>query len=173
MRSGLRRAPLRPPRAETPQAFRRPVALLHRGGRLIAHSLAERPPPALALSYAPGPSWLDVSTKEGKKDKVELHGETLTRGVSELMYTAKQPLPPDRLDPFAISLKLPAGEEGESVRPRPSAVMTMVRRCGWRSPRSPLVRASCWSGSARGWPAVAAPPKASHRDRLSGFGVHV
>jgi hypothetical protein len=50
MRSGLRRAPLRAPRAEVPPALRRVVALLPRGGRLIAHSLAERPPPALALS---------------------------------------------------------------------------------------------------------------------------
>jgi hypothetical protein len=49
MRSG-RRTPLRAPRSEAPHAFRRPVAFLPRGGRLIAHSLAERPPPALALS---------------------------------------------------------------------------------------------------------------------------
>jgi uncharacterized protein YcnI len=72
-------------------------------------------PPSVP-SVTPGvhPLWA-VSTKEGKKDKVELHGETITRGVSEVTYTAKQPLPPDRLDSFAISLKLPAGEEGESV----------------------------------------------------------
>jgi hypothetical protein len=50
MGSGFRRAPLRAPRAEAPRAFSRPAALLPRGGRLIAHSLAERPPPALALS---------------------------------------------------------------------------------------------------------------------------
>jgi hypothetical protein len=50
MRSGLRRAPLRAPRAEAPPAFRRAAAFLPRGGRLIAHSLAERPPPALAAS---------------------------------------------------------------------------------------------------------------------------
>jgi periplasmic copper chaperone A len=60
------------------------------------------------------PLW-DVSTKEGKKDKVELHGETITKGVSEVTYTARRPLPPDRLDSFPSSLKLPAGEEGESV----------------------------------------------------------
>ena len=50
MRSGLRRAPLRAPRAQAPPALRRVVGLLPRGGRLIAHSLAERPPPTLALS---------------------------------------------------------------------------------------------------------------------------
>jgi hypothetical protein len=50
MRSGLRPTPLRAPRAEAPRGLRRPVAFLPRGGRLIAHSLAERPPPALALS---------------------------------------------------------------------------------------------------------------------------
>jgi hypothetical protein len=50
IRSGLRRGRLRAPRAEAPAAFRRAVALLPRGGRLIAHSLAERPPPVLATS---------------------------------------------------------------------------------------------------------------------------
>jgi hypothetical protein len=50
MRSGLRRAPLRAPRGEKPGAARPPAASLPRGGRLIAHSLAERPPPLLASS---------------------------------------------------------------------------------------------------------------------------
>jgi hypothetical protein len=50
MGSGLRRARLRAPRAEAPPALRRVVAFLPRGGRLIAHSLAERPPPTLAPS---------------------------------------------------------------------------------------------------------------------------
>jgi periplasmic copper chaperone A len=72
-------------------------------------------PPSVP-SVTPGvhPLW-DVSTKEGKKERVELHGETITRGVSEVTYTAKRPLPPDRLDSFPISLKLPASEEGESI----------------------------------------------------------
>jgi uncharacterized protein YcnI len=72
------------------------------------------PPSVPSVTPSVHPLW-DVTTKEGKKDKVELHGETITRGVSEVTYTAKQPLPPDRLDSFAISLKFPAGEEGESV----------------------------------------------------------
>jgi hypothetical protein len=50
MRCGLRRAPLRAPHAKAPAALRRAVAFLPRGGRLIAHSLAQRPPPALVLS---------------------------------------------------------------------------------------------------------------------------
>jgi hypothetical protein len=50
MGSAFRRPPLRAPRAEAPPALRSAVALLPRGGRLIAHSLAERPPPALASS---------------------------------------------------------------------------------------------------------------------------
>lgn len=50
LRSGLRRTPLRAPLAETPPAARRLRAALPRGGRLIAHSLAERPPPALVAS---------------------------------------------------------------------------------------------------------------------------
>jgi hypothetical protein len=50
MRSGFRRARRVPPRAAAPAARRRLAAALPRGGRLIAHSLAERPPPALAAS---------------------------------------------------------------------------------------------------------------------------
>jgi hypothetical protein len=50
IRSGLRPARRRPPRTAAPPARRRPMALFPRGGRLIAHSLAERPPPALAAS---------------------------------------------------------------------------------------------------------------------------
>jgi hypothetical protein len=50
MRSGLRRARRLPPRAAKPLAGRRPAAALPRGGRLIAQSLAERGPPALAAS---------------------------------------------------------------------------------------------------------------------------
>jgi hypothetical protein len=50
VRAGLGRAPLRGPRAETPPASRRLRASLPRGGRLIAHSLAERPPPAVLAS---------------------------------------------------------------------------------------------------------------------------
>jgi hypothetical protein len=50
MRSGLRRERLLPPRSVAAPAARRAVAAFPRGGRLIAQSLAERPPPALALS---------------------------------------------------------------------------------------------------------------------------
>ena len=60
------------------------------------------------------PLWT-VKTKEGKKNPVEMHGEKITEGVSEVIYTAKQPLPADRLDFFSISLKMPAGKEGTSV----------------------------------------------------------
>jgi periplasmic copper chaperone A len=89
----------------------------------VGHGCEESPttqvriqvPPSVP-SVTPGvhPLW-NVSTKEGKKDKVELHGETITRGVSEVTYTAKKPLAPDRLDLLTMSIKLPAGEEGESV----------------------------------------------------------
>ena len=72
------------------------------------------PPSVPSATPAVHPLW-DVATKEGKKDKVELHGETITRGVSDVTYKAKQPLPPDRLDSLTLSVKLPAGEEGESV----------------------------------------------------------
>jgi uncharacterized protein YcnI len=72
------------------------------------------PPSVPSVTPAVHPLW-DLATKEGKKDKVELHGETITRGVSEVVYTAKEPLPADRLDLLTMSVKLPAGEEGETV----------------------------------------------------------
>jgi hypothetical protein len=48
MRSGVRHGRRVPPRGTVPAAGRRLVASLPRGGRLIAHSLAERPPPLLS-----------------------------------------------------------------------------------------------------------------------------
>jgi periplasmic copper chaperone A len=62
------------------------------------------------------PGW-EVTTKEGPKDSVELHGETVTRGVSEVVWTATEadPLPDGRLDLFGMSVKLPAGEAGDAV----------------------------------------------------------
>jgi periplasmic copper chaperone A len=61
------------------------------------------------------PGW-SLETKEGPKEEVELHGETVTEGVSEVIWTAEDaPLPAHYLDRFAISVKLPAGEEGETV----------------------------------------------------------
>jgi periplasmic copper chaperone A len=72
------------------------------------------PPSVPSVTPAVHPLWT-VATKQGKKDEVELHGEKITRGVSEVIYTAKQPLPPDRLDSLPISMKFPAGDEGDSV----------------------------------------------------------
>jgi len=62
------------------------------------------------------PGW-EVTTKEGPKDAVELHGETVSRGVKEVVWTATDadPLPSDRLDVFGMSVKLPAGEPGDPV----------------------------------------------------------
>ena len=89
----------------------------------VGHGCEESPTTQLRIKVPPSvpsatpgvhPLW-DVATQEGKKDKVELHGETITRGVSEVTFTAKQPLPPDRLDSVRLSVKLPAGQEGESV----------------------------------------------------------
>jgi periplasmic copper chaperone A len=62
------------------------------------------------------PGW-EVTTKEGPKEAVELHGETVTRGVKEVVWTATEaePLPSDRLDLFGMSVKLPAGKAGDPV----------------------------------------------------------
>lgn len=62
------------------------------------------------------PGW-EITTKEGPKDPVELHGETVERGISEVVWTATdaEPLPDGRLDLFGMSVKLPAGEAGDPV----------------------------------------------------------
>ncbi|HYI99213.1 MAG TPA: YcnI family protein [Thermoleophilaceae bacterium] len=59
----------------------------------------------------------EVTTEEGPKDAVELHGERVTRGVSEVTWTARDagPLPDGRLDVFGMSVKLPAGRAGDRV----------------------------------------------------------
>lgn len=62
------------------------------------------------------PGWA-VSTQDGPKDAVELHGETVTSGVKEVVWTAADagPLPDGRLDIFGMSVKLPAGKAGDPV----------------------------------------------------------
>jgi periplasmic copper chaperone A len=72
------------------------------------------PPSVPSVTPGRNPFW-NLQTKEGPKDEVELHGETITRGVSEVTYTAKTPLPPHELDVLTLSLKLPAGEAGDVV----------------------------------------------------------
>jgi periplasmic copper chaperone A len=60
------------------------------------------------------PGW-SIETKTGPKEEVELHGETINEGVSEVIWTAEDaPLPDHYLDVFGMSVKLPAGE-GETV----------------------------------------------------------
>jgi uncharacterized protein YcnI len=77
------------------------------------------------------PGW-DVTTKEGPKDPVELHGERVTRGVSEVAWTAggAGPLPDGRLDVFGMSVKLPAGEAGEAVH-FPTVQECVKGQTGW------------------------------------------
>lgn len=62
------------------------------------------------------PGW-ELTTEDGPKDAVELHGETVTRGVKEVVWTAADagPLPDGRLDLFGMSVKLPAGKAGDPV----------------------------------------------------------
>jgi periplasmic copper chaperone A len=72
------------------------------------------PPSVPTATPSVHPLW-DVATKEGRKDPVELHGEKITSGVSEVTYTAKEPLPDERLAQFPISVRLPAGKEGDVV----------------------------------------------------------
>jgi uncharacterized protein YcnI len=54
-----------------------------------------------------------ISTKEGPKDKTELFDETITKGVSEVTWTATgEPLPDHQLQRFGAELKLPNTEGG-------------------------------------------------------------
>lgn len=57
------------------------------------------------------PLW-DLATKEGRKQRTEIHGETVTRGVSEVIWTARQPLPEGELEVLGMSVLMPdmAGE---------------------------------------------------------------
>lgn len=57
----------------------------------------------------------ELSTKEGPKDKTELFGETVTEGVSEITWTAKEPLPDAELDKLGVEMALPALDPGEVV----------------------------------------------------------
>jgi periplasmic copper chaperone A len=66
--------------------------------------------PETVPSVTPGrhPLWT-LRTKEGPKERVELFGETITEGVSEVIYTAKQPLADKQLDMFQMSVRMPKG----------------------------------------------------------------
>jgi len=77
------------------------------------------------------PGW-DVATKDGPKDAVELHGETVTTGVKEVVWTAADagPLPDERLDVFGMSVKLPAGKAGDPVY-FPTVQQCVKGETGW------------------------------------------
>ena len=64
--------------------------------------------PKSVPSVTPGRSpFYELSTKEGPKDETELFGETITKGVSEVTWTATEPLPDDQLDTLPLEVKLP------------------------------------------------------------------
>jgi uncharacterized protein YcnI len=77
------------------------------------------------------PGW-EVTTEDGPKDAVELHGETVTLGVKEVVWTATDagPLPDKRLDVFGMSVKLPAGKAGDPVY-FPTVQQCVKGETGW------------------------------------------
>ena len=98
----------------------------------VPHGCEESPTTQLRIQIPPSvpsatpsvhPLW-DVSTKEGKKDKVELHGETITRGVSEVTYTAKQPLPCEKGETRWIQIPAEGENPDELEDPAPAVVLT-------------------------------------------------
>jgi periplasmic copper chaperone A len=87
------------------------------------------PPSVPSVTPQRTPFW-NISTKEGDKDPVELHGEEITRGTSEVTFTAKQPLDPHQLDVLSLSVKLPAGDAGETIY-FPTIQECAEGRTGW------------------------------------------
>ena len=59
----------------------------------------------------------DIETKIGELDEpIESHGETITEGVREIVWTATDGGLPDALmQEFGVSMALPAGEAGEPL----------------------------------------------------------
>ncbi|MCL6440652.1 MAG: YcnI family protein [Thermoleophilum sp.] len=55
-----------------------------------------------------------LATKQGEKTPVEVHGQRITRGPQEVIWTARTPLPDAQLDVLQMSVKLPEGA-GRSV----------------------------------------------------------
>jgi periplasmic copper chaperone A len=111
------------------------------------------------------PLWT-VETKEGKKDPVEMHGEKITSGVSEVIYTAKRPLPTDRLAMFPISLKLPKGKEGETI------YFPTIQKCSEGETRWIQIPAEGESADELEEPAPAVVLTAAEDERGSSGGSH-
>jgi uncharacterized protein YcnI len=59
------------------------------------------------------PLW-ELSTKEGPKDEAVVFDETITKGISEVTWTATKPLPDDELERLGLELKAP-NTPGETV----------------------------------------------------------
>ncbi|MGH2750927.1 MAG: YcnI family protein [Actinomycetota bacterium] len=59
----------------------------------------------------------DIETKIGELDEpIELHGETITEGVREIIWTATDGgLPDDYMQEFGVSMRLPAEDAGEPL----------------------------------------------------------
>ena len=61
------------------------------------------------------PGWSLETETESPEDEVELFGETITEGVSEVIWTGEEaPLPDGYLEVFGLEVKLPA-TEGETI----------------------------------------------------------
>lgn len=60
----------------------------------------------------PEAGW-NLETKSGPKEETEVFGETITEGVSEVIWSTDTPLPSDYVQRFTIEARMPAGEEGD------------------------------------------------------------
>jgi uncharacterized protein YcnI len=57
----------------------------------------------------------ELSTREGPKDETELFGEKITEGISEITWTATEPLPDAHLDKLGVEMALPELDPGETI----------------------------------------------------------
>ena len=71
----------------------------------------------------PKPGWTLETTVGPYAEPVDLHGEALTEGVREVIWSGGS-LPDEHYDEFVIRVLLPAGEPGQVIH------FPMVQECG-------------------------------------------
>lgn len=71
----------------------------------------------------PKPGWTLATTVEPYAEPVDLHGETVTEGVREVVWNGGS-LPDEHYDEFVIRVRLPEGEAGQVL------YFPMVQECG-------------------------------------------
>ena len=71
----------------------------------------------------PKPGWTLETTVEPYAEPVDLHGEVVTEGVQEVVWSGGN-LPDEHYDEFVIRVRLPEGEPGQAI------YFPLVQACG-------------------------------------------